>query len=245
MDSGPHRPRDRRPAHTRAAVRESQPEQSRRLRRRRRPQHCSRESERCGGDGGSTGEPKQAAAEGTLVGPHAPADMWRRQQALLCRLPQLRTVAQSPPPQAGGGLGCYYGSAPDGSKGKTAPLQVSSLPSPIFDSAVLRLPPLILTGGAHRIVWVRCRRGGWWTSSECAPRVATAAMAASASGARSPTAKAGPTVGETALPFTFTALLCYLAFILEMLVVPDVTINLCTNMFVPFSDDPSLLVFPS
>ena len=59
-------------------------------------------------------------------------------------------------------------------------------------------------------------------------------MAASASGARSPTAKAGPTVGETALPFTFTALLCYLAFILEMLVVPDVTINLCTNMFVPF-----------
>ena len=100
--------------------------------RRRRPQHCSRESERCGGDGGSTGEPKQAAAEGTLVGPHAPADMWRRQQALLRRLPQLRTAARPPPPQAGGGLGCYYGSAP----GKTAPLQVSSCASLIYDSSI-------------------------------------------------------------------------------------------------------------
>ncbi|CAN6340211.1 unnamed protein product [Urochloa humidicola] len=53
--------------------------------------------------------------------------MWRRQQSLLRRLPQLRAVAQSPPPWAGGGLGCYYGSAAEGRKGKTAPLQARGM----------------------------------------------------------------------------------------------------------------------
>ncbi|OEL21521.1 putative GTP-binding protein OBGM, mitochondrial [Dichanthelium oligosanthes] len=54
--------------------------------------------------------------------------MWRRQQALLRGLPPLRTVAQSPLPRAGGGLGCYYGSAaPEGRKGKTAPLQARGM----------------------------------------------------------------------------------------------------------------------
>ncbi|TKW24300.1 hypothetical protein SEVIR_3G043600v4 [Setaria viridis] len=53
--------------------------------------------------------------------------MWRRQQSLLRRLPQLRTVAHSPSPWASGGLGCYYGSAPEGRKGKTAPLQARGM----------------------------------------------------------------------------------------------------------------------
>ncbi|CAN6336144.1 unnamed protein product [Urochloa humidicola] len=44
--------------------------------------------------------------------------MWRRQQALLGRLPQLRTVPQ---------LGCYYGSAAGERKGKTAPLQARGM----------------------------------------------------------------------------------------------------------------------
>ncbi|KAF8725709.1 hypothetical protein HU200_020257 [Digitaria exilis] len=73
--------------------------------------------------------------------------MWRRQQTLLRRLQPMRTLAQSPPPWAGGGLGCYYGSATEGKKAKTAPLQVSSRPFPIFGSSIPRRPPLILTGG--------------------------------------------------------------------------------------------------
>ncbi|CAL4903168.1 unnamed protein product [Urochloa decumbens] len=53
--------------------------------------------------------------------------MWRRQQVLLGRLPQLRAVAQSPPPWVGGGPACYYGSAAEGRKEKTAPLQARGM----------------------------------------------------------------------------------------------------------------------
>jgi hypothetical protein len=79
------------------------------------------------GEGDCTGEPSRQPRRAL----HAPADMWQRHQALLRRLPPLRTGAQS-----GGGLGCYYGSAPEGRKGKTAPLQVSSYPSPICDYSI-------------------------------------------------------------------------------------------------------------
>lgn len=53
--------------------------------------------------------------------------MWRRQEALLRRLPPLRTLAQSPPRWAGSGLGYYHGSALEGRKGKTAPLQARGM----------------------------------------------------------------------------------------------------------------------
>ncbi|KAJ1269632.1 hypothetical protein BS78_07G226500 [Paspalum vaginatum] len=53
--------------------------------------------------------------------------MWRRHQALLHRLPPLRAVAQSPPRWAVGALGCYHGSAPEGRKAKTAPLQARGM----------------------------------------------------------------------------------------------------------------------
>jgi hypothetical protein len=77
-------------------------------------------------------------------------------------------------------------------------------------------------------VWIWCRRGGWWTSSECAPRVATVAVAASASGAQGPTAKAGLTVGERAFPFTVPLVLPSLSYY-EMLrwnIVRDVAVSL-------------------
>ncbi|CAD6255510.1 unnamed protein product [Miscanthus lutarioriparius] len=53
--------------------------------------------------------------------------MWRQQQALLRRLPPLRAVAQAPSSWAADRLGCYYGSAPEGTKGKTAPLQARGM----------------------------------------------------------------------------------------------------------------------
>lgn len=74
--------------------------------------------------------------------------MWRRQQqALLRLLPSVKI--KTPAAWAGGGMGhCNYGSEwPEGRKGKTAPLQVSSHNSPIPPEVPNRHPPACLTEG--------------------------------------------------------------------------------------------------